>query len=217
MDDPIQRHPTRAEQLDILVTAIADVATDGDTVLELGCGAGYVAHLILQMRPGLSIVGVDHNPEALQRAAEVLPDGVFKGVVGNLERIKDIPASVGGYRAIFTALTFHDLPDAAKRTVLSFAARQLAPGGVFLLYDRIRLTEPALFPLQQSIWSRIERVYGRAMRTADTFEAYVEDLGTDNRPASLAEYLEWFPKAGLTPQILHLHGNVALIAGAARN
>jgi hypothetical protein len=30
----------------------------------------------------------------------------------------------------------------------------------------------------------------------------------------LSDYQEWFAAAGMTAQILHLHGNVALIAGA---
>lgn len=214
MDDPVQRHPTRGEQLDILATLIADTVPDGGTVLDFGCGVGYGAHLVLQKRPDISVVGVDLKPEALQQASDNLPKGSFTGIEGNLEAVGDIAIPDQPYDAVYTALTFHDLPDDAKRAVIGNAAARLTPSGCFLLYDRLRLTAPALFPLQQSIWSRIERVHGRGMRTADGFEAYQEDLGTDNRPATLANYLEWFPAAGLAAQVLHLHGNVALIGGA---
>ena len=214
MDDPVQRHPTRAEQLDILATLIADTVPAGNAVLELGCGVGYVAHLILEKQPGLEIVGVDRKGDALQQARDLLPNRSFTAIEGDLEKIAEIAIPDRPYGAIYSALTFHDLPDDAKRAVIGDAAARLAPGGCFLLYDRLRLDEPSLFPLQQSIWSRIERVHGRGMRTAETFDAYQEDLGTDNRPARLADYLEWFPAAGLAPQVLHLHGNVALIGGA---
>lgn len=214
MDDPVQRHPTRGEQLDILATLIADTVPDGGAVLEFGCGVGYVAHLILEKRPSLSIVGVDLKPDALQQARDTLPAENFTAIEGNLENVGEIAIPDRPYNAIYTALTFHDLPDAAKQAVIGNAAARLAPGGSFLLYDRLRLTAPNLFPLQQSIWSRIERVHGRGMRTADSFDAYQEDLGTDNRPATLANYLDWLPAAGLAPQVLHLHGNVALIGGA---
>ncbi len=216
MDDPVQRHPTRGEQLDILAALIAETVLDGEAVLELGCGVGYVAHLVLEKHPGLSIVGVDRNPDALQQASANLAGSAFTAVEGDLEKITEIAIPDRNYGAICTALTFHDLPDSAKQAVIGYAAGRLAPGGFFLLYDRIRLTESALFPLQQSIWSRIEQVHGRGMRTADSFHAYQDDLGTDNRPASLTDYLDWFPAAGLTPQILHLHGNVVLIGGARR-
>jgi len=206
------------EQLDILATLVARSVPDGGTVLELGCGGGYVAHLILEKRPGLQIVGIDRNAEALQRARESLSayGGAFTGIAGDLENITDLAIPEGPYGAIYTALTFHDLPDAAKQAVIRDSADRLAPGGFFLLYDRIRLTEPALFPLQNHIWDRIERVHGAAMRTAGSFDAYQEDLGTDNRPASLADYIAWFPAAGLAAQVLHLHGNVTLIGGARR-
>ncbi len=216
MDDPVQRHPTRAEQLDILATLVADAVPDGGAVLDLGCGVGYVAHLILKKREAISIVGVDRNADALRKAEENLASysGEFSGITGDLENIAQCAIPAQPYQAIYTALTFHDLPDTAKQQVIGYAAANLTSGGFFLLYDRIRLTDTALFPLQQTIWSRIERVHGAAMRTADSYEGYIEDLGTDNRPASLADYLTWFPAAGLTPQVLHLHGNVALIGGA---
>lgn len=213
MDDPVQRHPTRGEQLDILASLIADTVPEGGSVLEFGCGVGYVAHLIFEKRADLTFVGVDRNPDALQQAAANLAGRAFQAVEGNLELIDDIPVPEQTYDAVYTALTFHDLPDDAKQRVIANAAKRLSPGGYFLLYDRLRLTNAALFPLQRSVWSRIERVHGRGMRSADSFDAYLEDIGTDNRPASLAEYLDWFPAAGLTSQVPHLHGNITLIGG----
>jgi hypothetical protein len=78
----------------------------------------------------------------------------------------------------------------------------------------LRLTQAPHFPLQRSIWNRIEREYGRGMRMAESFEAYEGDIAPNNRPGRLSNYQEWFAAAGMTAQILHLHGNVALIAGA---
>lgn len=216
MEDPVQRHPTRAEQLDILATVVADAVEEGDAVLDLGCGVGYVAHLLLTRRPTLRLAGVDRSEEALAAARRNLAEAGDRVslIAGDLEHIAGVLLPHPSYRFVISALTFHDLSEAAKRAVIAKAAAVLAPGGVFLLYDRLRLSEPALFPLQQSIWRRIEREYGRAMRTAVSFEDYLADLGSDNAPASLEEYFAWFREAGLAPACLHLHGNVALFAGA---
>ena len=68
--------------------------------------------------------------------------------------------------------------------------------------------------MQRAIWRRIDRIHGRPMRTADDFAAYEADLSDSNRPARLEDYARWFADLGLQHQILHLHGNVALIAAA---
>ena len=110
-----------------------------------------------------------------------------------------------------TAL-IHDLPDDAKQGVISFAADRLTPDGYFLLYDRLRLTEAGTFTLQRSIWARIEREFGRGMRTAEDFDQYEADIAPII--GKIGDYAKWFADAGLVMQILHLHGNIALIGGA---
>lgn len=216
MQDPVQRHPTRAEQLDILASLVAALAGPEDWLLDLGCGKGYVDGLILARHPTLRLVGVDISAEALTEARRNLAahDDRIDLLQGDLMAVGECEVPDRPYRFVISALTFHDLTDAAKRQVIEAAASWLAPDGFFLLYDRVRLTEAPLFPLQQAIWDRIERVHGQPMRTAPDYPAYLEDIGSDNRPAALEEYYAWFRAAGLAPACLHLHGNVALIAGA---
>ena len=52
------------------------------------------------------------------------------------------------------------------------------------------------------------------MRSAESFEAYEADIMPNNRPGCLDDYIKWFGEAGMKAQILHLHGNVALIGGS---
>jgi tRNA (cmo5U34)-methyltransferase len=218
MEDPIQRHPTRAEQLDILATVLADTMPKAGRLLDLGVGTGYVAQLVLSQRPDLDLIGIDLKQESLDAAKINLPNGPNGArrdfVQGDLNKLTEIALPHASYHAVMCALTFHDLEDTAKQAVIRWVADSLMPGGRFLLYDRLRLTEAAAFPLQQSLWRRITRVHGTAMRDAENFDAYVTDLGQTNRPAALEDYLAWFRDAKLSPAILHLHGNIALMSAS---
>ena len=218
MDDPIRRHPTRAEQLDIMATLIADHAKPGDRLLDLGCGVGYVGRLFLDGHPELKLVGIDRSSDALYAARKNLAHVADRATLlqGDLEALDQISLPDEPYRFITSVLVFHDLSDAAKQAAIDWSAKRLETDGFLLLYDRVRLDEPSLFSLQQSLWQRIERVHGEAMRTADSHEEYRESFADRAPPASLNDYLGWFDAAGLAAVCLHLHGNTALIGGARR-
>lgn len=218
MDDPIRRHPTRAEQLDILVSIVTDQAQPDDMLVDLGCGTGYLGHLLLRARPDLRYVGVDRKGESLAAARDNLAAHGARVwfVEGDLSDVTAIGGLDGPFRFVVSALTFHDLDDAAKVRVIAWAAHRLAADGYLLLYDRLRLNEPKTFPLQQSIWRRLARIHDEGMRSAESFAAYEADLGSDNRPALLVDYARWFLEARLHFLPLHLHGNIALMGGAPR-
>ena len=219
MEDPIQRHPTRIEQLDILAEAMADAVRalpEGPgRILDLGCGTGYFPYRLSQKVTGMAYTAVDLSQDSLSAAQENLAGSglEFRGVVGNLMEVGGIDVGAEPFDLVCTCLTFHDLTDDGKQAVFRWVAERLADGGYFFVYDRIRLTSEALFPLQRSLWRRIESVYGRGMRTAASFADYQADLGQGNDPAALADYLEWYEAAGFEAACLHQHGNVVLLAG----
>ena len=218
MQDPIARHPTRAEQLDILVSAIADTSPSSGIVLDLGCGTGYAGHLLAKKRPDLRFTGVDLSADSLVEAKANLTSfsSTPELVAADLSDLAQLAPVAGRFDAIWSALTLHDLEHPAKHALISWMAQQVSDDGFVFVYDRVRVTQAETFPLQQAIWKRIETVHGAGMRTADSYDAYVDDLDRTNRPAPLADYFEWFADAGMTAQLLHLHGNIMLIAGARR-
>lgn len=217
MTDPIGGHPTRKEQLDILVSAIAAAAQPGDLVIDLGCGTGYLAHLLFEKRSDLRYCGVDMKEEALAEARERFDPKRAAFVQGNLDEMGAISLPEGMDQARFcvTVLTFHDLSTEQKPVVLDWMLQHLSADGYLLLYDRLRLEAASLFPIQQAVWDRVEKGHpGKGMRTAESWDAYEQDLGSGNSPGSLSQYRCWLGDLGCETQLVHLHGNVALLAAA---
>ena len=215
-DDPVKNHPTRGEQLDILASLAADLLKPGDSLIDLGVGVGYVARMIAARVPGLELTGIDLKPASLAGARACLAPlvGKLSLVEGDLNALDSLAVPGGKFRCAVSVLTFHDLPDDAKRRAIAWIARHLQPGGVFLFLDRVRLDEAALFPLQVSLWNRMIRVYGESMRRADTYEEYLADLTATNRVARFKDYLSWFAAEGLAADCIHRHGNIALFGAA---
>lgn len=98
------------------------------TVLDLGCGDGYLLSLL--RRRGLAaaaLTGVDMSPEelALARAREDLA-----GVSLVETRAQELPMRAGAFSCVVSHLAFTLMSDVEQ--VVAEVARVLAPGGVFL-------------------------------------------------------------------------------------
>src|ERR1700712_1525592 len=61
-------NPSRAEQLDIMITIIADHYHLDKTILDLGIGTGLVEEMLFQRIPQAQIVGVDGSSAMLELA-----------------------------------------------------------------------------------------------------------------------------------------------------
>lgn len=103
---------------------------DGETIVDVGCGTGTLATLIKAAAPGADLVGVDPDPEVLDRArtkARRRGTGVDfrQGFAG------DVADLIGRDRAdkVVSSLVFHQAPIAGKREGFAAIHAALRPGG----------------------------------------------------------------------------------------
>lgn len=108
-----------------LVDALA--LTQGDQVLELGCGTGQVTERLLAA--GARVVAVDALPEMLEGARRRAPDAEY--VVGDI--FGDLPP--GPFNAVVVSFVLHNLSADQRRALLSSAEGLLAPGGTVAVLD----------------------------------------------------------------------------------
>jgi len=106
----------------------------GETVLDLGSGAGIDAFLAAEeVGPGGRVIGVDMTPQMLERARK---NAVSKGRT-NVEfregRLEALPVEDGSVDAVTSNCVINLVPD--KAAVFAEVARVLRPGGRMVVSD----------------------------------------------------------------------------------
>jgi SAM-dependent methyltransferase len=115
-------------------------------VLDLGCGDGRLAQLVLDARPSVtSVVGVDLSPPMLEAARERFAgdDRVSLGT-HDLNDPIDALAVDGGFDVVVTGFAVHHVDDDRKRALYAEVASLLAPGGLFANIEVVQSATPAL-------------------------------------------------------------------------
>jgi ubiquinone/menaquinone biosynthesis C-methylase UbiE len=112
-------------------------------ILDLGCGTGEMALAIARAAPDVHLIGIDGDPDVLERAAiKARAEGVELELH---EALADrLPLADADLDCVLSTLMFHHLLPSAKRAALAEAWRILRPGGRLLVCDIGRAGDPLM-------------------------------------------------------------------------
>ncbi|MBI4334294.1 MAG: arsenite methyltransferase [Chloroflexi bacterium] len=135
---------------------------EGDTVLDLGSGAG-IDCLLAAARVGDRgrVIGVDMTPEMIDRARENARKGNYHNVEFRLGEIENLPATDSSVDAIISNCVINLSPD--KPRVFREAYRVLRPGGRIMVSD-IVLLQPLPEKVRDSIDAYIGCISGALLK-----------------------------------------------------
>jgi arsenite methyltransferase len=135
---------------------------EGETVVDLGSGAGFDAFLASrQVGPSGRVIGVDMTPEMLDKARENARKGGYENVAFRLGEIEHLPVADGEADAIISNCVINLSPD--KQQVFREAFRILRPGGRLMVSD-IVLTKDLPEAIKASLTAWIGCVAGAALK-----------------------------------------------------
>jgi SAM-dependent methyltransferase len=135
---------------------------EGDTVLDLGSGAGFDCFLAAnKVGKGGKIIGVDMTPEMIDKARENAIKATYENVEFRLGEIENIPVADDSVDVVISNCVINLSPD--KRKVFKEAFRVLKPGGRLMVSDIVLMKELPGF-IRDSVEAYVACVSGAMMK-----------------------------------------------------
>jgi arsenite methyltransferase len=142
-------------------TALASLKP-GETVLDLGAGAGFDCFLASrEVGPEGRVIGVDMTPEMVEKARENARRGGYGNVEFRLGEIENLPVADGSVDAVISNCVINLSPE--KRKVFDEAFRVLKPGGRMMISDLV-LSKPLPEILKESVGAYVGCIAGAIPR-----------------------------------------------------
>ena len=146
---------------------------DGETILDLGSGAGLDCFLAANIvgEKG-NVIGVDMTPEMIDKARENCRKGKYKNVEFRLGEIENLPVADNTADIIISNCVINLSPN--KKRVFKEAFRTLKPGGKLMVSDIVLLKElPET--VKKSVQAYIDCLSGAVMK--DKYIKLIKDAG----------------------------------------
>ncbi len=172
--------------------------TAGETVLDLGAGAGFDCFLAArQVGPSGKVIGVDMTPDMLTKARANAQKLGARNVEFRLGEIEHLPVADATVDVILSNCVINLSPD--KAAVFTEAFRVLRPGGRLAISDVVKL-RPLPDALERDVLALTGCVSGAAtvdeLRAALTAAGF-EQVELDVRPESREFIRDWMPGSGV--------------------
>ncbi len=201
--------PWREEIGRAIVDLISVAEDDAFTAVDIGVGAGWLSHAILQRFPRARVIGLDGSRAMLEAASKELSESLDRVELKQFNLVEDawvdsIPDAV---RAFVSSLVLHHLDGNGKRELYRALYQKLEAGGALLIADVIQPNgSRARAYYQRSYEDDVRALSLSRTGTLDDYRQFIElewnlfEFPDDefDHPSTIPEHMDWLRQAGFT-------------------
>jgi trans-aconitate methyltransferase len=191
-----------------LLSIFAEVAAG--FVLDLGCGSGLVAQMVLDKFSSARIFGIDSSTAMLSLAKERLARygervTLADGDLSSLDRVE----APGTCAAAIAVQSLHHLDEGQNRAAVTWTFQHLAPGGWFFIIDRLAIPSESLY----AAFHQLRERQGQIPNPPD-WPGYLDWLEVNgDRPLPVQGILRLLEEAGFQAAALDVRGDRGMLVG----
>ena len=159
--------------------------------LDLGCGTGSLAEMVLGEMPDVHFTLTDPAENMLEIAKNRLGEGIDYICAAS----QDLEAEPEKYDVITVVQSHHYLKKDERPGVLDFIHKSLKKDGIYIVFENVLQDDPeiAWFEYQRWLETRFRKGVDRAI-----LPTLNERLGTVFLPITISEHMELLKSAGFT-------------------
>ena len=177
--------PFGAEQINVMLQVINYFQTDVHTILDLGCGNGFLGKVLLQTYPHATATFIDHSLPMIEAAQAYLGDVGPRATVIHADFSDSLlsVAATNSVDCIVSGFAIHHLSHDKKQALYRQIYDVLKPGGIFINVEHTASATEKLEELHDKLFvQHLARYNGQA----------VEDVAADyySRPDKADNILE---------------------------
>ena len=207
--------PQREYQLQT-ITDLIPMPNGPAHILELSCGEGLLAEVLLARFPTVTLHGYDLSPAMLQQAQARLAHFGERFVPRQFDLTEsEWRTGKPAFHAVVSSLTVHHLDGPDKLRLFLDLYQMLHPGGVLVIADLIAPTRELGTAVAAKAWDEAVRQRSQQLDGNDDALTQFERLQWNlyrypedpeeaiDKPSSLLDQLKWLEQVGFTAVDLH--------------
>ncbi|WP_332646552.1 class I SAM-dependent methyltransferase [Lysinibacillus sp. 54212] len=190
--------PYGAEQAQIMLQVVNHFVSEPQIVMDLGCGNGFLAEILLRSYPQAKAICIDHSAPMIEQAKINMEPyknrcelyvGDFSQSIDSFARPNSVDCIVSGY-------AIHHLPHSMKKALYKDIYQLLKPGGIFINIEHTASATEEIERLHDELFIDHLTAYNKGDRQQIAKEYYNRPDKADNILARVDVQVNWLREIG---------------------